>query len=177
MEKNMKIIATLLVLFLSACSNNIPRSIQTEPSNDIQLRRVLYENSGYFFGEQVRWGGKIISVNNDGSDLILEIRHYPLNRYGFPMQNHVSQGRFIGRTAPGIETDEYQQGMLITFVGIINAEETKLLYRKEQVLPIIDIEATHLWPYSISNGKAYSHSPYEYSNRNHGYIGSTKQLY
>lgn len=146
----------MLTILLSACatSNNVPLSIQSPPANNPLLRMVIVDTDN-FIGKQVRWGGIIVNVSSDNGLSAMEIEYFPLNRYGLPLINLRSAGMFIAQTDQFFDPDLYQQGLLITFSGTIKSEITKTVNRKEYFLPIITITDSHLWPYTISNGKAY----------------------
>jgi outer membrane lipoprotein len=155
MEILMKRLVFMLIILLSACatSNNVPPSIQSPPANNLVLRLVIL-NTDNFIGQQVRWGGKIINVSSDNGHSTMEIEHFPLNRYGSPLINLRSQGTFIVQSDQFFDPDLYQQGLLITFSGTIKSEITRTVNRKEYFLPIITSNDFHLWPYTISGGKA-----------------------
>jgi outer membrane lipoprotein len=177
-EKVMKYLTGILVVFLTACST-LPVDIQQAPATDLKYQQVVNAVEEYQ-GKPVRWGGKIINVTSDATHSILEIKQLNLNRYGFPLLNQPSYGRFIAKSEQLFDPGEYQEGLLITFSGIISAEEMKQeIKRKDYYLPIIEVTTTKLWPYyKSSNGKAHTvTTPQTSQYRRHGYHGSGEYTY
>ncbi|RKZ86829.1 MAG: starvation-inducible protein [Gammaproteobacteria bacterium] len=166
----MKILVGLLIVLLSACSN-LPETISRVPENNHQLRNVVNDVDN-FIGQQVRWGGEIIKVSRDNNLSILEIKQFPLNRYGFPLTNVHSQGKFIARSDQLFDQEVYQEGLLITFSGMITSEIKETVKRKDNYLPIITITDSNLWPYRISKGRAYTNTSMESEFRGYGIEGS-----
>jgi outer membrane lipoprotein len=178
-EKMMKYLTILFVVLLTACNSKLPVDIQYAPAEDLQLKQVVNAVPEYQ-GKPVRWGGEIITVTNDDGSSLLEIKQLSLNSYGFPLLNKPSYGQFIAKSKQYFDPEEYQAGLLITFSGIITAEEMKReIRRKDYYLPIIDITTTKLWPYyKSSNGKAYTvTTPQTSRYRRHGYHGSGDYTY
>ena len=162
----MKQLLAILIVFLTACST-LPEAINTAPADDLQLWQVL-KGDNDFIGQQVRWGGKIVSVRQENNFSIIEVQHYPLNNYGFPLTLQASQGYFIAQTGEDFDPDIYQQGLFITFAGTINSGETKTINREEHYLPIVNISETRLWPYRTDRkGRSTTNTGAE--SRYHGY--------
>jgi starvation-inducible outer membrane lipoprotein len=175
----MKYLTCLLMIFLTACNSKLPVDIQYAPAEDLQLKQVVNAIPEYK-GKFVRWGGEIITVTNDDGYSLLEIKQLSLNSYGFPQLNKPSYGRFIAKSKQVFDPEEYQEGLLITFSGVISAEEKKQIRkRKEVYLPIIEVTTTKLWPYyKSSKGKAYTvTTPQTSRYRRHGYHGSGDYTY
>ena len=166
----MKILVGLLIVLLSACSN-LPETISRVPENNLQLRHVKNDTNN-FIGQQVRWGGRIINISSDDGQSIMEIKQYPLNRYGFPLTNVSSQGSFISQSEKIFDPDVYQEGLLITFSGTIISEVKKTIKRKDYYLPIITITDSNLWAYRVSKGRAYTITGMESEFRGYGIDGS-----
>jgi len=69
----MKYIFYLSLIFLSACSS-LPPAISNAPTEDLPLKKVAID-VGLFIGKTVRWGGKIIKVNNDENFSTVQVLH------------------------------------------------------------------------------------------------------
>lgn len=159
------------MVLLSACST-LPPAIEQIPENNLKLHNVIFNGINSFIGQQVRWGGKIISVNTNGEHSILEIKQLPLIQYGFPLQNLPSAGVFVGKSGYDYDPALYQADLLVTFSGVITSKQTIRIADKEYDVPVIDIKAMHLWPYGINDGKAYSYAGSESRYRGYGEYGS-----
>lgn len=168
----MKRVLFFLAILLSGCSNLSP-AIQMLPAGNLQLNQVKVNGVERFMGEQIRWGGRIISVNNENGFSTLEIKHYPLMRNGFPLSNLPSQGKFIVQSHQAFDPDMYLEGLLITFSGSIHSEVMREVKRKDEYLPIIDIVDMKLWPHRKLNGKkGYTYTGMESEFRGYGIYGS-----
>ncbi|MCX4187418.1 Slp family lipoprotein [Methylophaga sp. OBS4] len=139
----MKIFIYAAIALLTACSG-VSSNIQSAPAGDIQLKQVVTGVETYM-GTTVRWGGKIISISNYETYSSLQIVQFPLNRYGRPIADRHSQGRFISQSKNFLDPEIYQEGTMVTFVGTVSAEETIKVDQKTLTLPVIDIIDSHLW--------------------------------
>jgi len=166
-------LAFLFPLLLTACSNNLPANIKTAPSYDLKYRHILAEEVDTFMGKQVRWGGKIIKVMKHGNDSLIEIQNYPVNRYGLPLLNLPTRGKFIAKSAHVFDPDIYLEGLLVTFSGRLDAETTRIEKRKIRFLPVVDVTDVHLWPHKRLNAKeGYTYTGMESRFRGYGKYGS-----
>lgn len=166
-------LALLFPLLLTACSNNLPSNIKTAPAYDLKYRHVLAEEVDTFVGEQVRWGGKIIKVMRHGKDSLIEIQNYPVNRYGLPLLNLPTRGKFIAKSEQVFEPDIYLEGLLVTFSGTLGSETTRVEKRKIRFLPVVHVTDVHLWPHEKLNEKeGYTYTGMESRFRGYGKYGS-----
>jgi len=168
--KDMKQFIAILFVLLTGCSS-LPERIQQAPENDLQLRQVINAVPKYQ-GQHVRWGGKIIRTTHEAGLIKMVIHQFPLNRYGFPLKNRITQGNFIVQTSLPIDFTEYQPDLLVTFSGTIDSEKKIIEKRKESYIPVIVADTVHLWPYKKYDGKAYTITGMESQYRLYGYGGS-----
>lgn len=139
----MKYIFYLSLIFLSACSS-VPPAISNPPAEDLQLNQVALDVEHYI-GTKVRWGGKIIKVNNDERSSTLQILQYPLNSYGRPKTNKTSQGRFIIKSKKFLDPEIYKEDKLVTFVGLVQSKKTIQVDQKSLLLPVVNSFNSHIW--------------------------------
>ena len=166
-------LAFLLPLLLTACSSNLPSNIKTAPAHDLLYWHVLAEEVDTFIGKQVRWGGKVIKVMQRGSDSLIEIQNYPVNRYGLPLLNLPTRGKFIAKSDQVFDENIYLEGLLVTFSGTLEPETTRVEKRKIRFLPVINVTDVHLWPHERLNDKeGYTHTGMESRFRGYGKYGS-----
>jgi len=164
----MKWLIYLLPFCLVACSS-LPKTIQDPPIYDLQLeavagRATTHEN------QAVRWGGKIVSVNNDNQQSLVQLVHFPLNSYGKPIVGKVTQGRFLVQTTQFLDPEIYKVGRLATFSGIILSEQTRLIDKKTLYLPVIQMTESHLW-LQQPKMRPYYPDQFLYPYYSHGFHG------
>jgi len=160
-----------LTFLLSACTSISP-TIQALPDGNLQLRKLVDSDTNNYVGQQVRWGGSIVSVSMENGRSILEIKHYPLMRYGFPLSNLYSQGKFIAESNEVFDPEVYLEGLLITFSGTITSEMTPNAEARYKYMPHVDIIEARLWPHNKSNDKAYTYKGMESEFKGYGLYGS-----
>jgi len=176
----MKYIFYLSLIFLSACSS-LPPAISNAPTEDLPLKKVAID-VGLFIGKTVRWGGKIIKVNNDENFSTVQVLQYPLNSFGTPKITETSQGRFFSQSKKFLDPEIYEEGELVTFVGTVQSVETIQVDKKTLLLPVINIQDSHVWPerykgtshYYVDHhhgGRYYGYGYYPYGHY-HDYYGS-----
>jgi outer membrane lipoprotein len=176
-EKTMKrVMLSLITILLSACST-LPSTIQAVPEGNLQLSTVNEAEINQYVGEHVRWGGSIVNVENENGRSILEIQHYPLARYGFPLtKNLPTQGRFIAQSNEILDQEIYLEGLLITISGTVTSEISQYVVgnRREddRDAPHMDIIDIKLWPYNNEGGKAYTYTSSESEFKGYGIYGS-----
>lgn len=139
----MKWMTYMLPVFLIACSS-LPKTIQNPPSDDLQLENVAVQAADYV-NNPIRWGGKIITANNDNGQSILQIVQFPLNSFGRPVVGKDSQGRFLIQSEQFLDPEVYNPGRLATFTGIIHSEQQRLIDKKALNLPVVQMAVSHLW--------------------------------
>ncbi len=167
----MKNLVWLLVLMLSACTNVSP-TIFALPEGNVELRDVLVSTDDSLVGTNVRWGGKIISVKQENGMSIIELKHFPLMRNGFPLSNLYSQGQFVAQTSQTLDPNVYLEGLLVTFAATVTDETTPYFDRIDRVMPHIDIEHVELWPHKVVDGKGYTYTGTESEFKGYGIYGS-----
>jgi len=170
-----KLILICTALVLSACSST-SSLISKVPDNNHQLSQVS-GNVGSFADQTVRWGGEIITISSDNGLTLVEVKQYPLNSYGFPLTNIPSQGKFTVETKQVLDSKEYQKGLLITFHGTITLKTKNTDELTKDSLPLIIADDSHLWPYRVANGMAYTIKGMESEYRGYGYYGSGHYQY
>lgn len=156
--KHYLLLATFL--FLTACSNLSPM-IRNAPKMDLQLEQVQQKPS-YYQGSPVRWGGKIIEVNNEDNFSRIQILSYPLNSYGRPQTARKNEGRFVIQSKEFLDPAVYKKEAEITIAGFLKGQIEHTIDKKTLKLPLVMVEEMHLWAdYRYQNDFYYSpYSPY-----------------
>ncbi len=147
----MKIPALLMlsVLFLGGCATNIPSAIENPPPDDI-LPEAVQRQPDKHHRSQVRWGGVIVGVRNleQGSEMLLMAQ--PLNRWGEPLTNGKSQGRFIAYFDEFMDPAEYAAKRKVTVFGEVSGVESRKIGDYPYDYPIVRANQYHLWPVPVN---------------------------
>lgn len=155
-------------LLLNACTN-LPRAIKDAPVGDLQFGSVQEDISAYS-GSAVRWGGTIVTVENEEHSTWVQVLSYPLNRFGQPMLEEPVQGRFLVQSRKFLDPAIYIKGLEITVAGMLNGSAERMVGKKSITLPVVQAEENYLWPdydrggYRFSRYRPYyyDHYPYRY---------------
>ena len=115
-------------------------------------------------------GGKIITVNNDDEQSLLQIVQFPLNSLGRPVVGKDSQGRFLIQSEQFLDPEVYKPGRLATFTGIIHSEQQRLIDKKRLYLPVVQMTVSHLWS-KQKKIRPYYGGRYLYPHQRYGYFG------
>lgn len=142
----MKHLPILFTFILAGCSN-LPVAIQDSPQPDISLSQTN-QNMAQHQNQTVRWGGKIVQVENDNAGSTIHIVQLPLKHYGRPDADQYknSAGRFIVITTKYLDPQIYQQDRLITISGTISGERNITVDKREMQVPVVNLEENYLWP-------------------------------
>ena len=147
------------IFFLQACSN-LPENIKNAPSVEIQLHDVLSDSNNYQ-NNPVRWGGKIIDVENKTDKTKIQILTYPLNYYGRPQLNQSPLGRFLTVSKQFLDPAIYTKDTEITISGSLQGTVEKRVGEKKITMPVVAIDAHHVWPQNQQNySRSYNYYPY-----------------
>ena len=156
----MKWFLLISILFLQACSN-LPANIKNAPNVDIQLHDVLSNNSNNYQNNPVRWGGKIIDVENKSDITKIQILTYPLNHYGRPQLNQPPSGRFISISNQFLDPEIYIKDTEITIAGSLQGTLEKKIGERKITMPVVAIDELHIWPqYQQNHYSSYDYYPY-----------------
>jgi len=162
----MKYFFYLSLVLLSACSS-LPPAISDPPVEDLQLKQVIVDVER-FIGKTVRWGGKIIKVNNDENFSTVQMLQYPLNSFGTPKTKETSQGRFFSQSTTFLDPEIYKEGSLVTFSGTVQSAETIQVDKKSLLLPVINIQESHIWS-DRYKGQSHYYVGHHHGGRYYGY--------
>ena len=163
-----RIIMYLAVLVLSGCVSKVPILIKSPPNPDLEFHQVK-NNIITFQDQYVRWGGKIISIENKEDSTWIEILSSPLNSYGKPVSRSSYEGRFIARVNGFLDPKQYSEERKLTIFGTIDTEFVKKIDEHPYSYPLVSAKEYYMWPeyrtdrYNRPYYYGYRHSFY----RNH----------
>ena len=153
-------------LLVAGCST-LPPTLSESPPGDPTLRDVR-GNATDHQGMRVRWGGVIMSVENEADKTWIQILQKRLNGQGRPRDEQDSEGRFLMWTDGFLDPGIYAEGRRITVFGEVNGQAERTIGRRVLMLPVIKALDHYLWkdydrtldyPYPIFNDP---YSPYGY---------------
>ncbi|CNK92792.1 Slp family lipoprotein [Yersinia aldovae] len=109
------------VLLLSGCVT-VPPAIQGTTATPQQNLNLVRTSPQTFMGQEARFGGTVINVNNEQHRTQLEIASVPLDSGARPTLGEPSQGRVIAYVNGFLEPVDFR-GHLVTVVGPIAGVE------------------------------------------------------
>ncbi len=165
----------LVVMALSGCVSQVPILIKTPPNPDPKFSQVK-QSIKTFQNQNVRWGGKIISVENKQDSTWIEILASPLNSYGKPGSSSNYQGRFIARINGFLDPEHYSKDRKMTVFGIIDTEFSGKIDEHPYSYPLVSVTEYYMWPeyHAVQYPAPYYYGyydPYYYGYRHPYYYG------
>lgn len=147
------------ILAIAGCATHVPEIIKNPPPEDLSLTRAQHE-PGKHAGKTVRWGGAIISTENQKNRTELTILGKPLDKFGEPQEGDQSYGRFIGVIDGFMDPAIYAAGRSITVYGKFETVLRKRIDNFEYDYPVVRIEHFYLW--AVPDRYDYYDYPYWY---------------
>jgi outer membrane lipoprotein len=138
-------------LVLVGCASQIPEAIRTLPQAPVELTQVQQEPTRYL-GRSVRWGGRILAVDNRPDSTEIEILSRPLDGTGAPRPQGKAQGRFIAQVAGFLDPAEYRKDRELTVRGVVTGVETRAVGDYPYRYPIVRADSRYLWPEAPPSG-------------------------
>lgn len=158
----MKALALFLALTLAGCTSDIARPIREAPAVDITLAQAL-QNPEQQRAAAVRWGGVIVSVENQRDASLVEIVERSLDADGQPRNTDKSAGRFLARVQGFLDPAIFAPKRLVTVAGSLDGNNTRRIGEHPYTYPLVQVEHIYLWPIPPRNVQHYYYrSPYWY---------------
>lgn len=148
----------VLILSLGACAS-VPENLRGEYDTSATLVSVQTKTDA-FIGQEVRWGGIILGVENRHDQSILEILAYPLDKSSRPMVEKLAKGRFLLQSKQFLDPAIYVPDRELTLVGTIAGAETKKIGEFEYRYVVIEGRSLHLWPEREVSSKTDYYEPW-----------------
>ena len=139
---------TLLVLaglLLTGCASSIPPAIMNAPDGAPDLA-TLRAAPGKYQGQTVRFGGRIIGVENYQNESWISVVGLPLQSNGKPRLSDRSPGRFIAQVKGFIDPAVYSKNRRITVVGRFDKIQSKKIGDYRYHYPLLIAHEVYLWP-------------------------------
>ncbi len=140
----MRCFFVFFILLLSGCSG-LPTVMRDSSYSNIHLSTVKADISAYK-NTPVRWGGKVIDVINKKDSSQVQVLYYPISRYGRPLTDRKTEGRFVMTSPQFLDPVIFKEGTEITVTGVLSGEIKRQIGEKDLTLPLLTIDNVHVWP-------------------------------
>ncbi len=127
---------------LAACTT-APKAIRTPVAGPSVPAAV--QNADQYIGEQVRWGGTIVEVENRRTETWIQVVARRLTRSGRPVDTTATTGRFLANVPGFLEPEEYRRGREITVVGTLIQSTTRNIGTYPYQFPVVRADEHYLW--------------------------------
>lgn len=139
------VLGPLGLLLVGGCATGVPQAVRHAPATTVSVADVQRQAPRYI-GQQVRWGGTILSVNNLSDLTEVELLARPLRDGGEPRREAAGQGRFLVEIRRFLDPAEYPEGRSLTVTGRLARVETRPVGEYPYRYPVLQADAWHLWP-------------------------------
>lgn len=146
--RTLRIARLLPLALLAGCASQIPEAIRKPPPDNPPVAAVRDDTSA-FEARRVRWGGKILAIDNRASITRLTILARPLDSRGKPEDGDESDGRFIAIVNQFLEPSVYAPDRKITVSGMLLHGETGKVGEFPYTYPVVQAETFYLWPKEV----------------------------
>ena len=133
-----------IIIGLSSCASYIPSEIRGDVDNTPDVAQA-HKQPDQFLSQQVRWGGKILNIENRKNTSKLTIVAFPLNSYGRPINTDKSPGRFIAIIDKFLEPELYSRDREVTVIGNLQKSETLKVGEFPYSHPVVQVDNHYLW--------------------------------
>ena len=136
------IVIAFICLAVSACSA-LPAAVRGDFSDSPGLAAV--QSSGDSLnGREVRWGGRVVGVQNRAAETRMEIASQPLDSDARPTGK--SNGRFLAVFSGFLDPAVYGVGRELTVVGRVERVVEQKIGDFPYHFPVVRVERQYFWP-------------------------------
>lgn len=137
------LIPVLMLLLLVAGCATTPDALRDVPEGFPDPERVRDEPAAHE-GEAVRWGGRIVDVENAAGETRVIVLARALDGRGRPGDSD-GGGRFLARFDGFLDPAEYAAGRELTVVGEVAGVATRDVGEYPYRHPVVDVRSHVLW--------------------------------
>ena len=141
----------ILTFCLSACTSSKAIRTPVADSPSVEQARINQVTD-----KPVRWGGIIVSVENNADHTLIEVVERPLTRFGTPKVTNKSSGRFFARSKQFIDPENIKVKQAITISGTLIDYSKRMIGEHEYLYPVVEISEYKIWP----QNRRINHRPY-----------------
>jgi len=109
----------------------------------------VQQSSGRYLGNQVIWGGRIISVANRELCTEVEVIGYPVDRDQQPLPDAPTVGRFIIILPGFVEPFDYPVGRHLSVHGRISGTRPGQVEEHAYLYPLLVASEVNVWPWGF----------------------------
>ncbi|OJF68592.1 starvation-inducible protein [Alteromonas sp. V450] len=135
----------LMSVFIFTGCSIVPDSIDVPEGTTLVGYSKAVTSGAAIKGEQARWGGVIVGVQNKQDKTFIEVAHFPLNHYGKPIINGETIGRFKAQINGFIDPIVFEEGRAATFLGQVIQPTTGMVGEQPYMYPTISVDDYHMW--------------------------------
>ena len=144
MQMKHYILICLLSLSVLSCVHVISRESRSTAVKDLPFSRLIGNTSAYL-DKMFIFGGLIAETKITDQGTEIEVVQSPLDGFGSIIDEDVSEGRFILRTAGNLDPMIYRQGRYIVMAGILTGSRKKMFSDIEYNYPVFEAKEIYLW--------------------------------
>lgn len=96
-------------------------------------------------GQQVVWGGTVVSVRNLPDSTVVQVLAYPLDSSQRPRLKQPPTGRFLVEVPGFVEPLNYPTGAAVTLEGTLAGTRRDLVGKADYDFPVVKSSALHRW--------------------------------
>ena len=154
------VILAAIGVTLTACAGNPPLGLEpvaAEVPAPIQVQTAPKRYSG----QEVRWGGEILALNNLARDTEVEIYSRPLFDNAEPRPEGGDGVRFLAVVRGFLDPAQYSPGKRMTVRGRLVDSVRRPVGEFPYLYPVVEVGQHHLWPVYVSPPEpAWFRDPY-----------------
>jgi outer membrane lipoprotein len=148
------------LLLLGACTG-MPPDLRDFSATTVPYQ-LINQNINAYKDTPIRWGGTVITIENEADSSLMQVLFYPLNRHGYPQTNQAGKGRFAVQTSEFLDPAIFAKGTEVTVTGTIKEGIEHTVGNKIIHIPLVIAQTIHLWPISYREDNLYWNSRYRY---------------
>ena len=176
---HLKVLLVFMVVVLQGCANphlggtgsladdtivngpslrQVQRQVQkvtesaSKPATRLSPHSATESTAESFQGAAVRWGGELVSVQQQAGGLQVELVQRTLDRRGKPRSSSPSSGRFLAFIPPGVldvaqasELASAQQRQLLTVLGVLGNSVDGVIGDQPYRFTVVEVQIVRLW--------------------------------
>ncbi len=135
----------LAVVVLATGCSVVPDDIDVPDDTNLVSYNRAVTGGEAIIGQQARWGGIIVGVENKPEKTFVEIVNFQLNHYGKPNTGEETIGRFKVEMDGFVDPIHFEKGRLITFVGQVEKPVAGMVGEQPYMYPLLKADNYHLW--------------------------------
>ena len=139
------LLLTCIAVLFTGCAGNPPQGLE-DSLGQAPTPRAVQAAPDRFLGQNVRWGGEILGLQNHPELTEVEVYARPLMENAEPRPDGGEGVRFIARVNGFLDPAEYRPGKRLTVRGPLEPALTRPVGEYPYLFPVVRAEVFHLWP-------------------------------